>query len=747
MNSVKLAGYPRMIVVALVVAVLSVFIMPLPSYASVQTAWEVPDWSDNVQVGPDNMPRVNDCTYYRETRAYNENGFERFSISGNSSESIDIGCGNYFASSSLRTSDLISESGEMVVAYDTDADNRLDTIRAYSESGVLLVDYPVLDECNNPAVLGNTPLISNGNIVFSHSSCVSSAYSIKAIYMDDESVVYDTPGILGWGGSGTSLTWFDQGVALWSYYGVEFITDEGIFDPTKSVIPVNGYPLAVDVDGTVAYFAHDEQDYDVCKLVFDGYDKPNTQKIVDCDDEPSAPLSFLPDGDFAYMTDYGSDATDVEVTIFHTASTAPNTVISVSKPIQANDNSFGAGHFFVDANGKIVIFFRYQENAYVGDEYVGAYYRTAFEVFSSTGQSETKWSSGAYPRDMVLDYYVAVSLANGGVYMIDRDNNSLIRVRVPGVSIGYIESVKWGVQPDSNTGSQYVALGDSYSAGTGSFNSDIDLACLRSTDNYAYYVKENSTRGIQTPDVVACNGAVTADLMPSSGDVSQSDVLGGSTEFVTLTIGGNDAGFADIIRKCVSTIINIGYGCSTNSTVVSETSDRMAALAGTSPSTQYPPESTKEIHSIEDVLRRIITKAPNAEVYIAGYPYLFGKTTATFDAHLGSPSGYTCDVDKATPLTAQIDYYDAQWMNDQADILNSIVSDAVDVLKMEGKNVYYVSPSTFDGHGLCDTQNQWLNEVVLDTDAFPPRPEPESVHPTVQGYSSGYGAAFLGEID
>lgn len=66
-----------------------------------------------------------------------------------------------------------------------------------------------------------------------------------------------------------------------------------------------------------------------------------------------------------------------------------------------------------------------------------------------------------------------------------------------------------------------------------------------------------------------------------------------------------------------------------------------------------------------------------------------------------------------------------------------VIEDAVDAV--QPLNVTYVSPSTFNGHGLCDDYTPYLNEVA--TSGFS-TVEPESLHPNTTGMHLGYGVAF-----
>ena len=81
----------------------------------------------------------------------------------------------------------------------------------------------------------------------------------------------------------------------------------------------------------------------------------------------------------------------------------------------------------------------------------------------------------------------------------------------------------------------YVALGDSYSSGTGtrSYLSD-GTSCQRSV--YAYPSLIASSRGYAL-NFRACSGATVADVTNL-----QLSALGASTAYVSVTVGGDDAG-------------------------------------------------------------------------------------------------------------------------------------------------------------------------------------------------------------
>ncbi|UUZ59379.1 SGNH/GDSL hydrolase family protein [Nocardioides sp. B-3] len=99
--------------------------------------------------------------------------------------------------------------------------------------------------------------------------------------------------------------------------------------------------------------------------------------------------------------------------------------------------------------------------------------------------------------------------------------------------------------PAAQTADHYVALGDSYSAGNGAFSTNLDVGCNRNTYAYPYLVSQQRPNTALT--FVACGGATTTDV-----NNNQLSALTSSTKFVTITIGGNDIGFVNLLVSCWS---------------------------------------------------------------------------------------------------------------------------------------------------------------------------------------------------
>ena len=209
---------------------------------------------------------------------------------------------------------------------------------------------------------------------------------------------------------------------------------------------------------------------------------------------------------------------------------------------------------------------------------------------------------------------------------------------------------------DSGGGtSSYVALGDSYSSGEGlgPFYADSDSAsdqCHRSVSG-SYPAKVASAlvaRGAVAQNdwlSAACSGNVVDNLLTGVGGnqgdqgISQLTWLSPSTRFATLTIGGNDVRFADILSKCVfrngdgvhlddpSSVIARPWDASSCSAILSEATNTLG-----NPTQFSSALRTKLRGTYDDILRA----APNATLAVATYPWIFPAPSA-YAAKMVSP--------------------------------------------------------------------------------------------------------------
>jgi lysophospholipase L1-like esterase len=93
----------------------------------------------------------------------------------------------------------------------------------------------------------------------------------------------------------------------------------------------------------------------------------------------------------------------------------------------------------------------------------------------------------------------------------------------------------------SYSSTDYVALGDSYSSGVGAPGQR--GLCLRGSSGYpAQWARRNDPASFID---LACGGATTSDVLSL-----QIPFLTAKADLVTITIGGNDAGFAPTVISC-----------------------------------------------------------------------------------------------------------------------------------------------------------------------------------------------------
>ncbi|MFG2818331.1 SGNH/GDSL hydrolase family protein [Kitasatospora sp. NPDC048365] len=231
-------------------------------------------------------------------------------------------------------------------------------------------------------------------------------------------------------------------------------------------------------------------------------------------------------------------------------------------------------------------------------------------------------------------------------------------------------------------GVRYAALGDSYSAGVGagSYTSESG-SCKRSTNSYPYLWKAAHAPSAFAD--TACSGARTGDVL--SGQLG---VLDSATTLVSITIGGNDAGFASTMQTCV---------------LESESSCLSAVAAAKSYATNTLPGKLDQVYSA------IKSKAPNAHVVVLGYPHLYKV-----------PGSCIFGISD-TKRTA---------INSAADVLDDVISKRV----ANAGFTYQDVRSIFTGHEICASGTRWLNSTTLPVD--------ESYHPNAAGQSGGYLPAF-----
>jgi streptogramin lyase len=308
----------------------------------------------------------------------------------------------------------------------------------------------------------------------------------------------------------------------------------------------------------------------------------------------------------------------------------------------------------------------------------------------------------------------------------------------------------------------YVALGDSYSSGEGnppyepaSDDPSTFDSCHRSESAYGPELDRALALGAMT--FKACSGAVTDDLFNANDnnptEPGQMDWLNSNIKTVTLTIGGDDAGFPNVLEHCVAGPrlsesgwpYWVGFGCSNNPLLRTDTANRLKALAGTGSATTLLVGSP--IHPLTEVLDTIHTDAPNAKIVVGGYPQLFGSEEATYEDDPDAPGQRACRVGSVETILGPEYFWvgrrDALWLNAEGAKLDKTIKKAVGDAKKQGVPVMYAPPTPFDGHGLCDKGAPWFHTLELNSSD---EVDPGSFHPNGTGQTDGFAPAFAAQL-
>jgi lysophospholipase L1-like esterase len=251
----------------------------------------------------------------------------------------------------------------------------------------------------------------------------------------------------------------------------------------------------------------------------------------------------------------------------------------------------------------------------------------------------------------------------------------------------------------------YYVLGDSYSSGEGAPPYTGVKGCYRSTNSYAYQLG----MGIPTPVMLACSGAITDNIdktmqhpgLPGTQlQQLQTSPQQGNT-LITITIGGNDAGFAKELENCIFSFKT----CTTRQAAISQ---RITALEP----------------RLVQVYQEIRQAAPEGDIVALGYPLLLAAPDV---AKCHNPLLLTglskSELTMIRQLAGQMDAVITQAAS-QAGIVSA--ADQVE--------------QSFSGHEVCtkDQNNEWVNEITGLTSMVH-----GSFHPKTAGYLADALAANM----
>jgi lysophospholipase L1-like esterase len=277
-------------------------------------------------------------------------------------------------------------------------------------------------------------------------------------------------------------------------------------------------------------------------------------------------------------------------------------------------------------------------------------------------------------------------------------------------------------------GSEYVALGDSYSAGYG-LTDPTRLpvsACGQSARDYPHRIAARF--GLALHDVT-CGGATSEDVTDRHqfrGVPPQIDALSARTRLVTLTIGGNDADLFGTAASCLALtatgpVFSGRDASSCRSTLVHDGEDQLGAKI-----------QSRVGLGIADTLAAVRRAAPSARVVFLGYPAIFPDV-----AHTPAKGCFRAGLDLGT-LTGSFPRNTYPFTDTDVRYLHGVQEELDDVARSAAAaaGVRYLDVfRATQGRTGCARSGAYVSGVTLDsTNGFRRIDlEPGALHPNSRG--------------
>lgn len=281
---------------------------------------------------------------------------------------------------------------------------------------------------------------------------------------------------------------------------------------------------------------------------------------------------------------------------------------------------------------------------------------------------------------------------------------------------------------------EYVALGDSYSAGFGilPFSPSSPFTAPGGAMNGCYQADQDYPHRVAAGLAVAltdvtCSGAVTANItttpqLTMTGQTApavQGAALSASTDIVTVSIGGNDLGFSTVAEHCIREFVSLPplmllgltgapASCQAYYTAASPGSDWTGwfnvanRLSGT------------VVPALNATFAAIKAAAPNAKVYVVGYPQIATSDTTKAGACFSQPLPSTPPTVNAVPFGPT----DIVWLYG---VEQSLVTAIATAAGAQGSNWAFIDNWTGTAdHTLCDLAPGGPPWIAGFTTSYPP---------------------------
>ena len=283
---------------------------------------------------------------------------------------------------------------------------------------------------------------------------------------------------------------------------------------------------------------------------------------------------------------------------------------------------------------------------------------------------------------------------------------------------------------DSHGPVNYVALGDSYAAGQGLATPTGQPAagCNQTAEDYPHQLA--AKLGYNLTDMT-CSGAVTENISKNPQSVTdasgaatsipvQASALNASTNIVTVTIGGNDAGFSPVIQSCVASSAD-GPVAGSNQDFKDPNCKEQYMKKGVD--TLSKNIADKVARHLDSTFKTIKRAAPNAQIFVVGYPSLFPDAASTPAAG--------CYTDLGTePSSVSFTATDVAYLHSVEVQLNQTMAE-----QAADAGVTFVDnlPASVS-HSMCPQgPSSYINGIAFNSADTGPLVNPASLHPNLVG--------------
>lgn len=360
---------------------------------------------------------------------------------------------------------------------------------------------------------------------------------------------------------------------------------------------------------------------------------------------------------------------------------------------------------------------------------------TSVELYDSTADStsvlfllEAKASDPTnYPPAFATSSVTGGSAINAGYFLLpvcEADASACYsNTDAPDTAIYKIATGDFGSPPASgfkhndftSQKLEYVALGDSFSSGEGvePFTPGTDdpgvNVCHRSEDAYPMLLEEDEDLNLNLTAFVACSGATMSDItgVGQWGEPRQLDALSESTDVVTLTIGGNDIGFGEVISVCTRlntqpSTWTTGQDAYDRYKCAEQMEYAQSILYGSALLDDGESFSTKLSQTLADILNSV---GEETAIYVLGYPNIFPESSSLY-----TPCTWGALAGAGLTSARSVEESEIGLARQITGALNSSLSTAA--AQMEDPRIQFVDISTpFTGHEICGLEDGYMFHI------------------------------------